>query len=57
LKDTICNQNTHLESTPPFDAAVGALSSIPMDALAQDDVGLFVFDLNKKIGQRANLVK
>jgi hypothetical protein len=57
LEDTICNQDTHLESAPPFDAAVGALSSVSVDALAQDDVGLFVLDLSKKFGQRPNFVK
>lgn len=50
LEDTVCNQNNHLEGAPPLNAAVGALSSVAMDALAEDNVGLFVFNLREKIG-------
>lgn len=50
LEDTIRNQDAHLEGAPPLDTTVGALSSVAMNALAEDNVGLFVFNLCEKIG-------
>ena len=46
LKDTLTNQNDELKDAPPLDARVGALSSIPMHSLADNDVALFVLDLS-----------
>ena len=45
LKDTLANQDTHLEYTPPLDSAVGALSSISMGSFAHDNVWLLVLHL------------
>ena len=51
LKDALPNQHTQLEDGPPFDARVGGFSGVAVGALADDDVGLFVFDLVEEVGQ------
>jgi hypothetical protein len=45
LEDAFAYEDTHLEYTPPLDSPVGAFSCVSVDAFAEDDVGLLVFDL------------
>lgn len=45
LKDALAEKDADLEDAPPFDAAVGAFGCVAVHSFAEDDVGLFVFDL------------
>lgn len=45
MKETLANQYHELEDAPPLDARIGALGSVPVYALAHDDVALLVLDL------------
>lgn len=51
LEDRLAHNDTQDEDIPPFDAAVCALGGIAVGALANDNVGLLVLDLGKKLGQ------
>jgi len=49
LEDALAHQDAHLEYAPPLHAPVGGLSCVAVDALAEDDVGLLVFDLGEEL--------
>ena len=48
LEEPLADEYHQLEDAPPLDARVRALSSIPVYALAHDDVALLVLDLGDK---------
>ena len=50
LEDALADQHAQLEDGPPFDARVGGFGGVAVGALADDDVGLFVFDLVEEVG-------
>lgn len=56
LKDSLANQDADLEQTPPFYAGVGAFCCVTVDSLADNDVGLFVFDLAEHFAKFADCV-
>jgi D-alanine-D-alanine ligase-like ATP-grasp enzyme len=49
LEDALADQDAHLEYAPPLHTTVGGLGCVAVDALAEDDVGLFVFDLGEEL--------
>jgi len=48
LEDAFSYQHAQLEYRPPLDARVGALGRVSVGALADHNVGLFVFDLGEE---------
>lgn len=51
LEDTLANQDHHLEDAPPLDSGVGALCGVSVVSFAEDDIGLFVFNLGEEFGK------
>lgn len=49
LEPAIGTEHEKLEDAPPLDSRVGALSSIPVCPLANDDVALLVLDLRNEL--------
>jgi len=45
LKATVGNEYKHLKYAPPFHPTVGALSSVSMSPLSDDDIALLVLHL------------
>jgi len=56
LEEALANEYHQLEDAPPLDARVCALSSIPVYALAHDDVALLVLDLGDKFRHCSHLL-
>ena len=56
LEHALPNQNSQLEYTPPLDPAICAFRCIAVSALADNDVGLFIFDLIQELGELFNYV-
>jgi hypothetical protein len=50
LKYTFSGEDDELEDTPPLHSGVGALSCVPVCALADNDVALLVLDLADELG-------
>jgi len=47
LKDTLADQDSHLEYTPPLHSCVCALGGIAVGSFADYNVRLFILDLSK----------
>ncbi len=47
LKDTLADQDSHLEYTPPLHSCVCALGSVAVGSFADYNVRLFILDLSK----------
>ena len=45
------DEHPELEDRPPFHSGVGRFGCVPVDAFADYDVGLFVFDLGQEFGE------
>lgn len=54
LEHALAHQHAELEQAPPFHARVGRLGRVAVRALADDDVGLLVFDLGEEFGEKAD---
>lgn len=54
LEDTFTNQDSHLEHTPPLDSGVCAFCGVSVGSFAEDNIGLFVFDLSEEFGELAD---
>lgn len=54
LEDRLANDNADDEQVPPLDTAVGALGSVSVGALTDDNVALFILDRLEKIGKMAD---
>ena len=54
LEDAFADQDTHLEHAPPLDSRVCAFCGVSVGSFAEDDIGLFVFDLSKEFGELAD---
>ena len=51
LKDALAKQDAKLEDAPPLDTSICRLGCVAVGALADNDVGLFVFDLVEEVGE------
>lgn len=56
MEETLANQYHELEDAPPLDARIGALGSVPVYALAHDDVALLVLDLRDEFRHGSHYV-
>lgn len=50
LEDPLSEKHADLEETPPLDTSVGALGSVSVSSLADNDVALLVLDLSHELG-------
>ena len=56
LEDTLSNQDSQLKDAPPFDTGIGALGSVSVHALPDDNITLLVADLGEQLAETANLL-
>lgn len=54
LKDSLANEDGHLEYAPPLYSSIRALGGVAVYPFTDDNVGLFVFDLGQKLGECAD---
>lgn len=49
LEETLSDEEDELEQTPPFNTRVCAFGGVAVHSFSEDDVGLFVADLFKRL--------
>jgi hypothetical protein len=54
LEDSLAQEYTNLEETPPLDTSIGALSCVTVGSLANDNVALLILDLGHEFGHLAD---
>lgn len=56
LEGSDTNDDSQLESAPPFDSAIGALCGVSVYSFSQNDVFLLILDLCEEFGQLTDFV-
>lgn len=54
LENTLSDQHSQLEDTPPLHTGVGALGRVPVNPLSHDNVRLLILNLCQGLGQLAD---